>query len=104
MPPSTKRLAEHEDIARPAPLVLAIIPQRLARLRWQRVANLCYELFAGFIHTNHRALRIVGAMVDFKHVFHPPHEFRVVLFGKTPLLFQPRLNRIFLALLAPFRD
>jgi len=44
MPPSTQRLAEHEDVARAATFILAVIPQRLARFGRQRLTHLGHEL------------------------------------------------------------
>jgi len=101
--PPAQRLAEHENVACATTLVFAVIPQRLTRPRGQRPANFRHELLAGFIHANHWMLGVVPSSVNFQDILHPPDEFRIVLFRKTPLLFQPRLNRVFLACSAPFQ-
>jgi len=93
---AAKRFDKHEDVTRAKAFVFRIVPQRLTGAHRQRLANFAYELFAGFIHANHGKPGMVGPVVDFEDVFHPPDEFPVVLLRKAPLLFQPRLNRIFL--------
>jgi len=74
------------------------IPSRTATVGRDATATageLRHELFAGFIHANHGKSGVVGPVVDFEDIFHPPDEFPIVLLRKAPLLFQPRLNRIF---------
>ena len=92
---SAQGLAEHEDVACAQSLVFRVKPQRLTRKHRQRLANFAHELFAGFIHANYGNSRVVGAAVNVEDIFHPPDEFRIVLFRKAPLLFEPRLNDVF---------
>ena len=99
---SAQGLAEHENVTRAETLVFGVIPQRLTGKQRQRLANFAHELLAGFIHANHGNSGIVGPAVNVEDIFHPPDEFRIVLFWKAPLLFEPRFNGIFLAYRAPF--
>jgi hypothetical protein len=103
MPVAAKRFDKHENVARAEAFVFRVISQRLTGTHRQRLADFAHELFAGFIHANHGNPGIVGAVVDFQNILHPPDELPIVLLRKAPLLLQPRLNRIFLACYAPFR-
>ena len=88
---SRQRLEDHEQIGCTLAFVLVIDALRLPRRRWDGPAGFCHQLFAGLIQANHRIFRIIGSSVDFQHVFHRTHKFRVVGLGQDPVFSQPGL-------------
>ena len=68
----------------------------LSRLCRKRLARLFDELFAGFIKVDFRALRIIWLGIEFQHVLHRRDELSRN-FRDAPLLFQPRLEFVFLS-------
>ena len=71
---------EHEQIGRAVAHVFAVIafgpprPVIVCRARRQRGAHLADQLLAALVQADHRALRVMRAVVDRQHVFHVEHE------------------------------
>jgi hypothetical protein len=94
MSPSCLWLAEYKQVARAASLVLVIISLGSPRPRRQALANFLDQLLAGFIEVHFWALFIIRLLIQVKHVFHQRHELSIY-FWNAPLLFSPRLERVF---------
>jgi hypothetical protein len=97
MPPTTQRLKEHEEIARPFTLVFAVYPPDLPGSGFDRLPNLAYQLFAGFVHADLGITWIIGQFVDLQHIFHAPHELGIGVGRNAPHLHQMRLQFVFLS-------
>ena len=55
------------------------------------------HLLRGLIETHHRALWVMRPLIDFQHVFHIGDEARVGFGRDYPLLFEMRLENVFLS-------
>src|SRR6266540_456595 len=92
--PAAQRLADEEQVAHPAALVLIILACWPAGLHRHGRGDLRQELAAGLIQAHLRVARIVGLGVDPKHVLHAPHELGIVLGRDAPAFLQPRLEAV----------
>ena len=60
-------------------------------------ARLDDHLLGGLVETHHRTLRIMRSLVNLQHAFHVGDEARVGLRRDHPLLFEMRLENVFLS-------
>src|SRR4030042_1278995 len=95
LPPTAQRLNEQNLTAHPFPFVLMVITHGLPLFRGQGHAGFCNQLLAGFVHAQHRILRIVGFPIQLQHVLHPADKFRVGFWRNAPRLLQPGLQTVF---------
>ncbi len=95
MPPSVEGCKEHEHVARSVPFVFIVVFGRLPWLCWQWQARFFDLLFATFIKTHHRTSGIIGAMIDFQHIFHRTHKLSILFGWNAPFIFQPGFEFIF---------
>src|SRR5215213_2899298 len=92
-----QRLAHHEQVRRPLPLVFVVGPRRPAWGGRHRHARLGDQLLAGLVQADLRSLGVAGPLVDLQHVLHLAHEVRALLGRDHPLLLAPRLEVVFLS-------
>ena len=85
MPPAGQRLAGHEQAGHPVSGVDVVMPldraasRSGARARGQGFARFADQLLEGFVHADHRPLRVVRAVVHLQHVFHMEDELSRLL-------------------------
>src|SRR5215207_995017 len=96
MPVAALRLTEEEEVTHPLTAVLVVVTLRLTRRGRQWRARLGDQLLACLVKADDGALLIVGFFIQVQHVFHAGDELGVDL-ADTPLLFQPRLEFVFLS-------
>jgi len=77
------------------PYILVVNPHMLSRLARYWIANLSNHLFARFIHTHHRIVRVVRQMIDIKNVFHIGYKGRTPFRRDFPVFAEVRLKFIF---------
>ena len=65
-----------------------------ARSGWQGRSGLTDQLLEGLVHAHHRALGIVGAVVDLQHILHVEDELRRGLVGDAPHPLAVRLEGV----------
>src|SRR3972149_6063921 len=82
--------------------VLIIDALRATGLRGKGWARLREQLNGFFVHTNHRAFRIIGPFVHLQHVFHAGHELRILFRRDHPLRLQMGLEFVFFKSDVPF--
>ena len=68
-----------------------------SRRSGKRGARLDDHLLRGLVEAHHRAQRIVRPLIDFQHVFHIGDEAGAGLGRDYPLLFEVRLENVFLS-------
>jgi hypothetical protein len=90
-----QRLVHHEQVHRPVADVLVVDPLGLAGARRDRRPGVADELLARLVEADHRAVGVVGALVDLQHVLHLADELRVGLRRDAPLPLQVRLQLVF---------
>ena len=96
VPPSSLRLTKHEQVAHASSLIFVIETLDFSGSRRDRLSSFSNQLLARFIKADCRALLIVIFSVQIEHVFHAGDELGVD-FTDAPLLFQPRLEFVFLS-------
>src|SRR6266508_5490736 len=94
VPPAAQRLADQEQVAHAAALVLVVLPGWLPWRTGQGRGDLCEELAAGLVQAHLRPLGVIRPGVDVQHVLHPPDEFGILLGRDAPALGQPRLEAV----------
>jgi hypothetical protein len=94
MSPAGARLKEHEQVTRPVALILVIVPLRFAGRGRLGVTDFSHQLIGTLIKAHHRKAGVIGLGVEIQHLLHAPHKFSADR-RDTPLLFQPRLDRVF---------
>ena len=88
--PSAQGFDPHEDRARAAADVLAVLAGVVTGAGRERVADFGEELVGLLVHAHHRTCRVMGPGVDGQHVFHPGRELRVRSWWDGPALLQMR--------------
>ena len=88
--PSGQRLNPHEDRARPAAHVLAVLTSVLAGTGPDRVTGMGEELVGLLVHADHRTPRVMDPGIHREDVFHPGRELRVRLRRDRPARLQMR--------------
>ena len=96
MPPAFERREHHEEIGRAVALVFVIEPGWPPLFHPDRSAGFGNQLLRGLIQANQRNTGIARSRVHGQHVFHGRHERAVGLRRDDPLLFQMRLENVFL--------
>src|SRR5580704_12756312 len=96
MPPAFERREHHEEIGRAVALVFVIEPGWPPLFHPDRSAGFGNQLLRGLIQANQRNTGIARSRVHGQHVFHGRHERAVGLRWDDPLLFQMRLENVFL--------
>src|SRR5574341_926366 len=94
VPPAGQGLEEQKQVTSPFPLVLIVVAQRLAGSSRDRLAHFTDQLVRAFIKAHHWIERVVGLLVQVKHIFHPAYKLRADRRDTEPLL-QPGLGRVF---------
>src|SRR5262249_1316805 len=94
--PARLRLDKHEEITRAFAFVFIIVTLKAPRRGWQWRAWLREQLPAGLIKVNLRPPRIIRLGTERQDVLHGGDE-RPANLSETPLLFQPRLELVFLS-------
>src|ERR1700744_1092863 len=95
VPPAFQRGEQHEQVGSAVTLVLVIVPGWLAGLCRERCAGFLDELLRGLVQADHRAGRIMRALIDFQYVFHVGHESGVGVRRDHPLFLQVGLECVF---------
>src|ERR1700720_3490066 len=95
MPPAFERCEHHEEIGR-AMLVFVIEPRWPPLFHLDRSARFGNQLLRGLVQAYQRNIGIVRPRIYGQHVFHGRHECAVGLRRDDPLLFQMRLENVFL--------
>src|SRR5439155_6797425 len=90
-----QRLAEQEQVGRPAPLVLVVHPPGPPRRRRLGRPGIREQLLGQLVHAHLGEARVVRPGVDLQHVLHPPHERPARLRRDHPLLPLPGLELVF---------
>src|SRR5208283_2075696 len=96
MPPAFERREHHKEIGRAVALVFVIEPGRPPRFHLDRSARFGDQLLRGFVQANQRHIGIAWPRVHGQHVFHGRYESAIGLRRDNPLLFQMRLENVFL--------
>jgi hypothetical protein len=96
MPPSHQRGRDHKQLADAVALILIIVPLGLSGFGRQHVPSFQDVLFARLIPANQGSLRLLGPLVDLPDILQGADQFRIALRWNAPLLFQPRLELVFL--------
>ena len=91
MPPTGFRLTEHEQVAGPVSLVVAIV----TRLGPDSGPLISHQLLGCLVEADHGIVRVVVLMVP--HILHSSHELPAHL-RDAPLLLLPRLEFVFLSI------
>lgn len=94
--PSGLRLDEQKEVARAIALVLVIKTLRMTGQGRQRHPGFFDQLLARLVEVDLRALWVVRRGVEIKRLFHRCDELAVDR-RDTPMLFQPRLELVFLS-------
>jgi hypothetical protein len=97
MPPTFERREHHEEIGRAVALVFVIEPRWPPLFHLDRSAHFGSQLLRGLVQANQRNIGIARPRVYGQHVFHGRHERAVGLRRDDPLLFQVRLENVFLS-------
>src|SRR5262249_21647311 len=94
--PSGLRLDKQKEVARAVAFILIIVARELTWPAWQRRASLFDQLLIRLVKVDFRALRVIGGGIQIQHLFHGRDELATDS-RNTPLLFQPRLELVFLS-------
>jgi hypothetical protein len=78
--------------------IFMVHPCRSSRRAGYRFVHFSDELFAGFIHTDHRIVRIIRQFVDGNDVFHVGYERGALLRRDFPVLPEVRLKFVFFSM------
>ena len=96
MPPAFERCEHHEEIGRAFALVFVIEPRWPPLFHLDRSARFGNQLLRGLVQANQWHIGIAWPRVHGQYVFHGRHERAVGLRRNDPLLFQMRLENVFL--------
>src|SRR5436309_8474038 len=96
VPPSTLRFTEHKQVTHALALILIIEPLDSSARHRQRLSSLGNQLFARLIEADHRTLSVERFGIQIEYVLHRRDELQVN-FPDAQLLFQPRLQPVFLS-------
>ena len=88
------RVEEDEQVDRSVAFIFAVGAFDLARLGWDRLANLADELGRALIETDHRAFRIGDFGVEVEHILHA-RDILAVDLRNTPHVLAPGLEVVF---------
>src|SRR5215210_5731483 len=94
--PSSLRLTNHKQVTHATSLIFIIESLDFSSSRWGRLSAFSNQLFTCLIKADCRMLLIIIFCVQIEHVFHAGDELGVY-FTYAPLLFQPRLEFVFLS-------
>src|SRR5271167_1413051 len=89
--PGPMRVEEDEQVDRSVAFIFAVGAFDLARLGWDRLANLADELGRALIETDHRAFRIGDFGVEVEHILHA-RDILAVDLRNTPHVLAPGLE------------
>jgi hypothetical protein len=92
---SFQRLNKKENLSDPVPDVFIVIPHHLSRRHGDGRPHLANQLFARFIHANHRILLVIGKLVHAQYVLHRSHKGGICFRRYFPAFFQVRLKFVF---------
>ena len=95
--PAFQRREHHEQMGHAIALVFVIVARFASGRRGNGSARLDDHLLRGLVETHHRAPRIMRSLIDFQHVFHIGDEASAGLRRDYPLLFEMRLENVFLS-------
>ena len=95
--PTFQRREHHEQIGHAASFVFVIVTRFASRRGGKRGTRLDDHLLRGLVEAYHWAQRIVRPLINFQHVFHIGDEARAGLGRDYPLLFEVRLENVFLS-------
>src|SRR5262249_26768365 len=84
----------HEQVGGSVAPILAIAALKLARLGWDRRANLADELDRALVETDHWAFRIGRFGIEIEHILHPSNVFGIDL-RNAPHVLAPWLQVVF---------
>ena len=97
MPPAFQRCEHHEQMGHAIAFIFVIVTRLAARRGGNGCARFDDHLLRGLVETHQRARRIMRPPIDFQHVFHVGDEARAGLRCDYPLLFEMRLENVFLS-------
>ena len=95
--PAFQRREHHEQIGDAVAFVFVVVTRLASGRGWNGRARLDDHLLGGLVQTYYRAQRIMWSLIDFQHVFHIGDEARAGLRRDHPLLFEMRLENVFLS-------
>src|SRR6201991_1148417 len=96
VPPSSLRFAHHEQVAHASSLILIIKASDFPSTGGNWLPGFSDQLLARLIEADRGTHFVVIFGIQIKHIFHASNELGVD-FADTPLLFQPRLEFVFLS-------
>src|SRR5688572_5187098 len=94
--PTPQGFVAQEHVAHPVPLILVVLPCRTAWRRRLWRPGVGQQLGVDLVQADLREARVVGPLVDRKHILHVGHELAVGRRRQTPFLLQPRFKGVFL--------
>lgn len=101
MSPAGQRFNFHEYFRHTISYIFIVNACRLARFARNWLAHFTNQLLAGFIHTDHRTIRIIGQMIHLQHNLHCRYKCRTPLRRDFPVLPEVRFVFAFLGLAVP---
>lgn len=97
MAPALQRFVPEEEVCRPTPFILVVLPSWMAIASSHWLARVGQELNRQLIEADDGTSGIVGTGVDREDIFGPPTELGVLLRRNAPLFLQMRGQSVFLS-------
>src|SRR6266705_1541493 len=95
MTPSAQRFATHKLVAHPFALICIVLAGSPPHAQRQGRSDLANQLFAGFVHADHRCAVIVGPLVAPQDILHVIHKVGVRGGRNAPRFHLPQLEIVF---------
>ena len=95
--PAFQRREHHEQIGDAVAFVFVIVTRLASGRGGNGRARLDDHLLRGLVEAHHGPPRIMRSLIDFQHVFHVGDETRAGMRRDHPLLFEMRLENVFLS-------
>ena len=97
MPSAFQRREQYEQVGGAIAGVIIIVSRGMPWLGRDWHARFGHELLRRLIQADHRDYRIIRSLIDLQHILHGRDEGGVAVRSDDPLLFQMRLERVFLS-------